>query len=310
MAATTTTRRLAVAALAAGACGGEPPPTAPEPRVGDRLVVAALGGLWDWRYQRDEPGLHRIERERWQLTPTAGAGSVRGGYLREVEVTATDGVPFTCNQQTTYTQRAYFDVRATVVAGTAVIEETGYRVEPSPCDHGFRRLGHYLAQVRPTFLTLRWDGGQETLRRIGPRPELLAPPLFAGDVPVWNGPWRWSSRTLTEAGDVRDEREEWEVAVGARGAGATYVRTVTVSSGDGRVLPCAGQRSWTYVDRYVLDGRIEGDELALREIAAAPDHHPCLTEAPRALDQLSAHLDGAFLDVTWRGKRRQVLHRP
>jgi hypothetical protein len=317
----------------AAACDAPEPPTAARPAVADMVLAGALIGDWQWTVTIDEPGLRRVEREHWRIAPSpAPDGALPGAYLREVEVTATDGVPFVCNQRTRYTQRARFDLRATALDGNVVIEETGFRAEPSPCDHGFRRLGHYFARVGPRRLDLRWEigddapattadaprTGTQTLTRV-PRPPTRTATADAleaswpGDVATWNGPWRWQIRTVDDARRVRDEREEWELTVGGSGAAATYRRTVTVHAATGAPLPCAGAASYTYVDHYVLEGALSPDRdgiLELREVAVDPGQHPCLDASPRALDSVTAELDGEYVELTWRGKRRQVLHRP
>ena len=135
-----------VVALAAG-CASPEPRTTPEPGVTDMVIAGSLVGDWVWTLSVDEAGLHSVERERWHIGASSAGGLV-GTYDREVDVTATDGVPFVCNQRMRYVQRARYDLRVTVMGGQAVIDEVGFRAEPSPCDHGFRRLGHYAAQVR------------------------------------------------------------------------------------------------------------------------------------------------------------------
>ncbi len=293
-----------------------PPHGAPPPRFAeDTLALAGLLGSWEWSFESDEPGVHRSEHERWRLDPDpaapAGAPRAIGAYDRDVEIRSTDGTPFVCDDDTTYHQRARFQVRADARGGVVTITETGYQAEPSPCDHGFRRAGTYRATAAKDGATLAWDGGLETLRRAGDAP-LAAEPSWPGRHPSWNGPWTWAARTMDDDGNVREEREDWQLAIGDDGlASATYVRTVTTTSLDGRPLVCSGTRRWSFVDRYVLDGHIENGLLTLTEVAASAGQHPCLAQMPRRmLDSLSAELDGDYVTLEWRGKRRQVLHRP
>jgi hypothetical protein len=317
-------RRSAAAALLAvglGGCAAGEPPTAPGPRLADIVVAGSLVGDWTWQHAGAEGGVHRVERERWHLASTgAPSAPIAGWYLREVEVRASDGVPFACNQQASYTQRARYDVRAAVVGGVAVIEETGYRAEPSPCDHAFRRLGHYLARVRRHRLHLRWqvedhapgrpDAAVSGLQTLDRAPAGSAAPPWPPPATGWNGPWAWAVRTVDESGRVRDERERWELTVGDAGAGATYRREVTMFTPGGRPAACAGGASqWSYVDHYVLEGKRDGELLTLREVAVDAGTHPCLDPEPRALDAVTVQLEGAYLELTWRGKRRQILHR-
>ena len=310
------TSRAALAALALASC--HPPPVQPQqpaPRaVASSLVLADLVGTWEWRIETDEPGVHRIERERWHLAPVKGALRATGAYDRDVEIRSTDGVPFACDQEPVYHQRARFQISAAVDGDRVTITETGYQAEPSPCDHGFRRIGSYHVSVRRDRVTLAWDGpdaGTQTLVRAPDEP-LPAPPPWPGLHPGWDGAWTWAAHTMDDDGNLRDEREDWQITVGEDGlASATYVRAVTTRSVDDRPITCAGTRRWSYVDRYVLEGHVTGDLLTLTEVAADPGTHPCLATTPsRALDSLTAQRDGAYLELEWRGKRRQVLHRP
>ncbi|HTJ43360.1 MAG TPA: hypothetical protein VL463_14745 [Kofleriaceae bacterium] len=289
-----------------------PAPNAPKPvRTADALTLAHLLGDWEWSHESDGDGAHRTELEHWHLAvdPSAPADTLRaiGGYDRDVEFRSTDGVPFTCNEQPIYHQRARFTVRADVTADGVTITETGYQAEPSPCDHGFRKIGAYKVLVAHDEVLLQWDHGEETLRRAPDR----APPEWPGAHPSWNGAWAWSAHTMDDDGNLRDEREDWQITVGEDGlASATYVRTVSTVSKDDHPITCAGTRRWSYVDRYVLEGHVTNDLLTLTETASDPGTHPCLTTTPtRLLDSLTAERDGAFLELEWRGKRRQVLHR-
>jgi hypothetical protein len=286
-------------------------------RTADALTLAHLLGSWEWRHESDDRGVHRVEHERWHLAvdPSAPQGVLRavGAYDRDVEFRATDQVPFVCSQEPVYHQRARFTVRADVTADGVTITETGYQAEPSPCDHGFRRVGQYRVLVQRDRVKLAWDGpgaGEETLTRVADAP-LPEPPPWPGLHPSWDGAWTWRAHTMDDDGNLRDEQEDWQITVGEDGlASATYVRTVTTTSVDGRPIACAGTTRWSYVDRYVLEGHVTGDLLTLTETASDPGTHPCLAITPtRALDALTAEQDGAYLELEWRGKRRQVLHR-
>jgi hypothetical protein len=314
-----------VAALALASCHPPAPRaagTTPERPATDALLLADLTGTWEWRIETDEPGVHRIERERWHLDPVPGAPRATGAYDREVEIRASDGVPFACDQDVVYHQRVRYQVRAEIARGVVTLNEVGYEAEPSPCDHGFRRTGGYRATVGKDRLVLAWDAGSaagaptvpagsQTLHRVAGGP-LPARPPWPGLAPRWDGAWTWSGHTVDDDGNLRDEREDWQLAVGAGGlATATYVRTVTTTSIDGRPIACSGTRRWTYVDRYALDGHLDGALLTLTEVAVDAGPHPCLAPAPRrALDALTAQQDGEYLELEWRGKRRQVLHHP
>ncbi len=313
----------AVLLVALVACTPKPTglPPAPQPLTGkpahldDAMTLADLAGAWVWEHTSTVDGARVTERERWFLRPdpTAPGPSLRavGAYDREVVVVAEDGVPFTCAQDTTYRQRARYALVAELADGAITVTETGYQTEPGPCEHGFRARGHFDGALRGNLLRLRWDGGEQVLSRAGTAP-LPAAPAWAGLHPTWDGAWTWTVHTMDDGGDLRDEQEDWRIAIGAdQLATATYVRTVTTRSRDGRPIACAGARRWTYVDRYTLEGHLDRDLLTLREVASDPGRHPCLAPTPRrTLDSATAELDGDYALFEWRGKRRQVLHRP
>ncbi|MCE9580029.1 MAG: hypothetical protein K8W52_43335 [Deltaproteobacteria bacterium] len=315
--------RAALALLALTACTPHPTGLPPAPRaptgnpakLDDAMTLADLGGTWAWEHTSLVDGAQVTERERWHLEadPTAPGPALHahGAYDREVVVTATDGVPFSCAQDTTYRQRARYDVVVEIADGAIAIRETGYHTEPGPCEHGFRAIGHFEGALRGNLLRLRWDGGEQVLARAGTQP-LPAQPAWAGLHPTWDGSWTWTVHTMDDGGDLRDEQEDWRIAIGAdQLATATYVRTVTTRSRDGRPIACAGARRWTYVDRYTLEGHLDRDVLTLTEVASDAGRHPCLAPTPRrSLDAATAQLDGDFAIFEWRGKRRQVLHRP
>jgi hypothetical protein len=51
--------------------------------------------------------------------------------------------------------------------------------------------------------------------------------------------------------------------------------------------------------------------LAIRETAVSAGDHACLrARRARSLDSATLEVRGDFLVLEWRGKRRQVLHRP
>jgi len=296
------------AAVALAGCGPTPP--RPPSGPGDPRVPATLVGEWRWVQLTEDGSTRRTEDERWQFVPRPGStsGAVIGRYLRDVTVQSTDGRPFDCNQSTEYHQRAMFDVE---VAGS-VIRETSYRAEPSPCDHGFRKLGQYTATVGEQRATLSWDGGVATLLRIGPPPPALAEPSWPGDHPIELGAWQWSASWLEPRGPRRTAAEDWEIANGPDGTlDATVVRTVETVDADGATIACAGSDRWTSTERIAVEIRRDGEILRLREVAVETTPHPCRKASPsRVLDDATAEQIGDSLVLEWRGDRRQVLIRP
>jgi len=287
----------------------------------DALLLQGTRGAWRWLHGSQAEGTYRLERERWLLDaitidPDSGHKVVRGRYRRDVAVVARDGKPFLCNQQAAYLQSAVFDVRIHVEDGGLIVDELDYRTAASPCEPGFRRLGRYQATLERPNVVLRWDGGEQTLQPV-PDDSFAAAELELEALPAdpgarLAGAWHWTMRSYDGENDIQDETETWELAVADDGtAGGTYVRDVTVWSADGSDLACAGAPSWRFVDRYTLRGKLIGDQLDLEEVGVDAGTHPCLAATPdRHLDTATGMTVGAHLVVTWRGKRRQVLHRP
>jgi hypothetical protein len=307
-------KRLVIVALALAACqpaGAGTPTTRPAPPPRYHPLSDLVGG-WRWLLRTREAGTTRIESETWRLRPTPGVPTqLTGRYLREVEVRADDRVPFACNQRPWYRQRALHDVTVVATVSGFAVTETGYQAEPSPCDHGFRRLGGYTGDADGERLTLSWDGGSQTLwqtdAEIAELPVAPWPPA-----PELAGPWRWDAASYDDAGNLRDESEWWEITRrDAARLDITYRRRVTARSPDGSIIACAGGPSWSFDDAYVLDGQREEEHWHLHEIAADPGEHPCLQATPRrSLDEATAEQIGDFVVLEWRGKRRQVLYRP
>lgn len=304
-------RFVVVAASACQPAGAGVPTTRPAPPAGAYLV-ADLVGTWRWQLRTSEAGTTRIESESWRLGPTPGVPTqLSGRYLRDVEIRSDDRAPFSCNQRPWYRQRTLYDVTVQLAAAGFAVRETGYVTEPSPCDHGFRRLGEYAGDLDGERFTLTWSGGSQTLWHTGAElAELPAAPWPS--TPEITGPWRWDATSYDDAGNLRDESEWWELT---RRSDArldlTYRRRVTVRSPDGSAIACAGGPTWSFDDAYVAEGEREDEHWHLREIAADPGQHPCLQATPeRSLDEATAEQIGDYLVLEWRGKRRQVLYRP
>ena len=306
-------RRAALLTLAA--CTA--PPTGPAttrlaPPPARLYSLVDLVGGWRWVFRADEAGTSRVEAEQWRFRPVVGDVSrLAGRYVREVEVRATDRVPFQCNQRPLYRQRAVFDVEVAVAAHGFAVHEVGYRAEASPCDHGFRHVGDYAAELGGDRLALRWPGGEQTLWQTDDKlAELPEAPWPAQPSPY--GPWRWDATSYDESGNIRDESEWWELTRRSETiVDATYRRRVTVRSGDGKPLACANGPSYSFDDAYVLSGQREEEHWRFVELAVSPGDHPCLAATPRrTLDEATAEQIGDYFVFEWRGKRREILYRP
>lgn len=299
-----------VALLAAGSCksisGGRAAPPA------HAFMLTELLGDWRWLHRTTEAGTTRIEDELWGFRPgPPGSNHLVGRYVRTVEVRSDDRVPFQCNQRPWYRQRAVFDVVVETTPTGYLVRETDYRAEPSPCDHGFRHVGTYLAKQTGQRLTLAWDKGTQTLTKVaGTTGELPAEPWPA--TPKLTGAWRWDMVSADDDGNLRTEHEWWELTLrDEKRLEATYRRHVTITSGNGTPIACANALSWSYDDAYVLEGQREEEHWRLVELASDPGDHPCLRPTPkRNLDEATAEQLGDHLILEWRGKRRQVLYRP
>jgi len=299
----------ALAAATPAGCGPAEPLPPGALTLPDVIAARHLAGDWEWRHITVEDGTVRRERERWQFEPTADRTVLTGRYQRDVLVRALDGVPFTCNQQTRYAQRAEFAVRAQIVAGGARVAELSYIVAPSPCDPGLRTTTSYRATLHHDRLRLTWDGGDAELERAEAEP-VEAPPAPVAPPP--SGRWTWSLRSYDRAGLVEDEHEEWELTAAPDGRIAgSYLRTVTVRDPEGAPVACAHGPGYRFVDRYLVRGAADGDGWRLDETAVSAGQHPCLAGTPRrTLDGARATAVGDYLVLEWRGRRRQVLTRP
>ncbi|CAN5904412.1 hypothetical protein BH11MYX2_BH11MYX2_40200 [soil metagenome] len=295
--------------------------TSVETAANNYLALAGLIGSWRWSLHgtvaatANDDGSKTgaattVEDEQWELRPSELPTKLVGRYVRTVEVHSADRVPFTCNQRLWYRQRAVFDLTATSNAdGSFVITETAYRVEPSPCDHGFRHLGTYTGHMAAGQLALAWDGGAQTLEHASSdTPEVAEDPWTPAAL---FGDWQWTATSRDEAGAVHDEKEWWQITRRSETQlDATYRRRVTVRSVDGANIPCAGAPSWTFDDSYVLDAKREDEHWHFYERAVDTGVHPCRRSSPqRALDEATAAQQGDSVVLEWRGKRRQVLYR-
>lgn len=309
-------RRCAV--LTIGALASCTPPA--DNPANNYLALSDLIGSWRWLLHGTTPAstaddgtktgaASTVEDERWEFLPGPDPTDLVGRYVRTVDVRAADRIPFTCNQRLAYQQRAVFDLAASVNAdGSFAIRETGYRVEPSPCDHGFRHVSAYAGHMTAGLLDLTWDGGSQTLRQTSTdTPAPFADPWTTAE-PVGN--WQWTATSRDESGHIHDETEQWQITRrGETQLDATYRRRVTVRSADGSNIACAHAPSWTFDDSYVLDAVREEEHWHFYERAVDAGVHPCLTSTQRALDEATAAQQGDYIVLEWRGKRRQVLYR-
>ncbi len=304
---------IGVVGVVLGGCPAPGGTSATRPAVPlHQFKLIDLVGGWRWVLQTKEAGTTRVEDERWRIRPSAtSTNQLVGRYVRTVEVRSDDRVPFQCNQRPWYRQRAVFDVLVDLTPSGFTIRETQYRAEPGPCDHGFRHVANYTAQLAGDQLALRFDGGTQTL--IQTDDSIVDLPLEPWpDKFTLAGPWRWDATSYDDDGNIRDESEWWEITNRTETRiDVTYRRRVTVRSPDGKPIACANGPTWSFDDAYVLDGQREEEHWRFQELAAEPGSHPCLAATPkRTLDEATAEELGDYLVLEWRGKRRQILYRP
>ena len=306
--------RAALAAIAVTACT---PPPREHLAAADLLALDEMIGTWAWQHRETVDGVERDERERWTIDRGADWTALGGHYQRTVAFTATDGVPFTCAQAPRYQLASTIQLAIHATPGGAIVDELAYQAAPSPCDRGLRRRTSYLATAHGDTLELRWDDGVAHLTRVPPDAPPPPAPLAIAAAPA--GPWTWSATSWTTAGLAQREDEAWQLTLGDDGALAGwYLRTVTIRDPAGAIIPCAGAAEYRYVDRYLLRGRHQpaegddgGDGWRFDEVAVDAGTHPCLAAHPvRSRDGATVEVVGDALVLTWRGARRQVLHRP
>ena len=297
----------------------EPVPAPAPARV--PLTVGDIVGHWKWSLVSEEDGVRRVEVETWRFQVAeaadgAASGAAAGPHLvgsceRAVTFMSLDGMPFSCNQELSYRLQATYQIDGHIVGGDhALLAERDYQVTPSPCERGERRLATYQARLLPGGqLRMHWADGRQTLARI--QASEANPPAASGSAgDTLTGHWRWQSRNQ-EGDEVRVESEAWELheAVSTGKLEGTVERMVTVFARHGTRYACSDDTFYRYRDRYTVRGSRQGADLTVSEVAVEPEKHPCLDYHERHLDAALGSVIGEYVVLTWRGGKRQVLHR-
>lgn len=295
------------AILLAAGCGQgavPSPPAAPSTAPTTPTSTAEITGAWRWSHATEADRVRRVEVEHWHLR--AERGAVHGTCERVVTFLAVDGIPFTCSQTLTYELHTTYRVTGSYRNRTLELSEVSYIARPSPCDDGYRTMAEYRGELRGDELVIGWPGGTQALTRTTE----TAATADEAAAPRAAGAWRWQTRD-EQRGEIHVEVEEWDLAEDESGQiSGTVTRTITVFDPQGHRYTCSGDTYYRYQDRYTIRGMRAGTALSLSEIAVEPERHPCLTYQERHLDTAVAELIGDYLVLTWRGQRRQVLHRP
>lgn len=292
-----------------------PEPETP-PRSPEEIQAEQLSGDWKWSHVTEKHGVRTVEREHWHFQTVTGSDpstALSGVLERSVTFMSMDGTPFSCTQSLSYELRSTYQLEAVVGDTQVTVRERAVAIAPSPCESGYRPLTSYVGTlVDPHHLRLRWPDGQQTLTRIPPpaRAASKAKSTAKSTAKSIAGAWRWHSRNQLR-GEVRVETEDWEITDTQTGPlSAVVQRSVTVFADDGTPYPCNGASSYRYRDRYHVRGYRSGDQLTFDEVRVEPESHKCLAYSERHLDGARGARVGEYLVLTWRGGKRQVLHRP
>ena len=149
----------------------------------DHRSALPIHGAYAWDLRSvDAEGDERSEHEVWYLDEEGG--EVRGYYDRQV-LRVREGGTFACNGERRYETRVRFEVAGHRTGDALVLRETGYKVEPGPCDNRLRRLDTYHGSVAASGheLVLSWGSANQVLRRQpdGPPAPPAASPLDRND---------------------------------------------------------------------------------------------------------------------------------
>lgn len=127
-------------------------------------VSVPVDGDWEWELRSiDAEGDERLEREVWHLAETSDG--VRGHYERTVRRIRGGGV-FSCNQADRFETVTRYEISGQRFGEKVSLTESAYKVQPSPCDNGLRRLDTYQGHVADSdSLVLSWGPGNQLLRR-------------------------------------------------------------------------------------------------------------------------------------------------
>jgi len=217
----------------------------------------SLSGVWDWRLELvTDDGDFRVERESWVLRENKG--KVSGSYQRRVTVISRDGKPFECSGETSYNLDAEFKVEGSVGKKTIKFKEKAVKVNPGPCEKGQRRLDEYTGRLVNGELVLKWDGGEQTLRKR-----------------VLTGVWVWDdSRTLPD-GDRAYSREVWHIVQDKKKLRGIRLRRDMRSSRDDKPYRCNGRLNMGRYVKWDFAGDLDVDTAKVAYDVPIVKKGPC-----------------------------------
>ncbi len=287
-------RFCAVFALVA-ACGAAPK---------NRTTGAFTGflGQWQWTHQSSEGTVVISEEENWDLREKEG--SLTGTYTRTVNFKRSDGLPFACNQHSSFQLVSAYSVTGKRQGQEVILQENSFQTREHPCDDGKRTLAKYTVATSGDRLTLRWRGGTQTLKR--KRAPAQETPLL--QISKLSKSYVWAAESDQAVSEKRSVSEEWTLNQSRNGElSGRVIRRIKKQKTDGTNFECNGDQEVEYEDRYQLVGKLDGTDVTLYEVSYDSHSGPCQIHGARTLGGAEGTLVGQHLVLRWRGNKRQVL---
>jgi len=336
---------VAASILAAGGCATG---TAPSVRA-QRSADAAVAGIWDSLVRGTVPdgaaaGDTRVEHQEWHLDQRGA--TISGYYVAKLTFTSSDGRPYVCSRQPSFSALVRFDVRGKVRGNALDLVEVAQHTAEGPCSPGARPLAQYRAQVAGDVITLVTPKERQTLRRTtAHQDDDDAPTVVASVEPATpaigtagadvastvaerlrehmrasgpsqsqlpadvSGVWIWEHRGQAPTGDEKQEREEWHVDQEGDRISGYYDRVVREISTDGQAFRCSMNTEFEIATRYRIRGEVRGNQLVIYENGFEVLEPNACDNGQRRLDAYEGLAAGDEVRLLW-GAGGQVLHRP
>lgn len=116
-----------------------------------------------------------------------------------------------------------------------------------------------------------------------------------------SGVWTWHHRSIDREGDLKIETETWHLFQRGKRVEGFYDREVAVRSRDGRRFLCNDGLGYNSRARFLIRGKVVGDQLHLREVSYVTKAGRCDT-GRRTLDRYVGVLQGrdGLINLRWR----------